>query len=373
MPAVCLHRCAGASLLVILAALLGASIPRTAASFPITKGYAISPVGFPASYDNLLEFFEEVGSYDNSSVYANVAWRDNVTTSGQIPTAMQLVQQECNCPIGSRARCSAVVEFGWRSGSHLLLNVPGNPVNNWSNQKAADLYIKAVVDYVTAYPGERSKFVFLGNEINSYWQQNSTDYENWVAVYGRAYDAVKEANPATLVGTIFNYESLAGQGHLNDWVAPMWPSLTALDFDKVDILGLTSYPFFDMKNGADMPPDFYQPLYDILYNSTNAVTQGPNHLYPTAFTETGWPEEQLTAFSFLWSESTEDADAFAAALFETTPVAGGVTPLVQWLFLNQESPAGGANTTSTYAEFGSISLKDAEGNPYPALDTWLAG
>lgn len=113
--------------------------------------------------------------------------------------------------------------------------------------------------------------MFLGNEINNYWLQNSTDYANWMAVYERAYDAIKMANPTAMVGTIFNYESLAGQGHLNGWTEPQWPSLTVLNFDKVDVLGLTSYPFFDMRNGCDMPEDFYQPV------SARYLWDGPVH------------------------------------------------------------------------------------------------
>ena len=61
---------------------------------------------------------------------------------------MELVQQECNFPIGDRERCATVVEFGWRSGSTLDLSMPDNPVNNWSNQDAAEQYIKAAVKCV---------------------------------------------------------------------------------------------------------------------------------------------------------------------------------------------------------------------------------
>ena len=102
--------------------------------------------------------------------------------------------------------------------------------------------------------------MFLGNEINSYWVQNATDYANWINVYNRAYDAIKEANPDTMIGTIFNYESLSGLGRLNGWVKSQWPALTSLDFSRVDVLGLTSYPFLNFKTASEMPLDFYQPV-----------------------------------------------------------------------------------------------------------------
>lgn len=38
-----------------------------------------------------------------------------------------------------------MVEFGWRSGTTLDLSMPDNPVNNWSNENAAEQYITAAV------------------------------------------------------------------------------------------------------------------------------------------------------------------------------------------------------------------------------------
>ena len=85
----------------------------------------------------------------------------------------------------------------------------------------------------------------------------------------------------------------------------------------------------------------------------------------------GWPEVQLTSFDFPWTESPQEADQFVTQLFATSPFVENQVHLAQWLFLNQESPAGGVNSTLSYAEFGNVCLQDAAGSPYPALDAWL--
>ena len=84
----------------------------------------------------------------------------------------------------------------------LLISVPSNSVNNWSNQQAAELYVQALVSYCTAYP---APYLLLGNENDMYYEQNSTDYLNWISVYNSAYKAIKSSCPETIVGPTFQY------------------------------------------------------------------------------------------------------------------------------------------------------------------------
>jgi hypothetical protein len=57
-------------------------------------GTSLSPKGFPEDWSQLLEYFQEMGTHKSASVLVNSLWRDNITSSGQVPVAFQLVAGE---------------------------------------------------------------------------------------------------------------------------------------------------------------------------------------------------------------------------------------------------------------------------------------
>ena len=106
-------------------------------------GYAVSPEGHPYDYSLLPEFLQEVAGMCNGGiVFANAAWRDNFEASGQIPTLQKLISSLQPSPYPY----IDMINFGWRSGESLLLNVPENPMNNWTNGEAKSLYLKMLMN-----------------------------------------------------------------------------------------------------------------------------------------------------------------------------------------------------------------------------------
>jgi hypothetical protein len=325
--------------------------PVTPAPTGAIKGFGLSPVGFPRDYSKTVEFYAELKTIPNSGVMWNGAWRDDVaggTDAGQIPVAAAATVQGAGA-----AGVPPIIVFGWRSGGFLFLNVPANATNNWSNEESKELFLQMLVDFVTTY---FPPLLFLGNENDFYFEQNPIDYANWIAFYDAAYDTIKVVAPSTEVGPVFNYEHLAGAGAMNGWTTPRWGALTAHDFSKIDVVGVTVYPFLQYSSPTSVPADYLNPLIARI------------GLKPIAITETGWPAEDPLNLSPPWEVSDTSQVAYVPRLQAATQ--GKLLRSVNWLFLNGMVSPGG--TPLDWQLFGSISIRDTLGNKRLVYDDWVA-
>jgi hypothetical protein len=312
------------------------------------KGYGISPLGFPADYSNLPAFLEEVGSLPNGGVMFNGAWRQDVadgSDAGEIPSAAILVVEQ-----GEANGYTPIIVFGWRSEDSLHIGVPANPANHWANQEARALFKQMLVDFVSSY---HPPYLFLGNESDAYFINVPEDYQNWIAFYNEAYDAIKDVSPETMVGPIFQYERLSGQGAFSQWTTPHWGALTSHDLERIDILGITMYPWLNVVTPSQVPDNYLAPLMEIVGDK------------PIAITETGWPGDPL-GLPVAW-EATLDAQLLFVERLDGI-LRGANIRMLNWLHLYQIAVT---PESTDFAEFASISLRDAQGNKRPVYDAWI--
>jgi hypothetical protein len=313
------------------------------------RGFGLSPFGFPVDYSGTVAFFIEVAGLGHSDVMWNGAWRDDVvggSDAGTVPAAATAVAQA-----GQTYGFTPVAVFGWRSGSTLFVSIPTNTVNNWSNTDARSRYSAAVSSYASAY---QPKFLFLGNENDFYYAQDQADYANWIVAYNAAYDAVKAVSPSTLVGPVFSFEHVAGSGALNGWTTSYWGAVDAHDFSRVDIVGLTLYPWLNYADPSQVPAAYLDPLFSHIGNK------------PVAITESGWPAENLGSLNPLWTTSEQAQVDYIPVL--GSMIQGRDVPLVNWLFLNPLENDG--SSSLDWKLFGSVSLRDSTGAKRPAYDAW---
>lgn len=309
-------------------------------------GYGVSPEGHPYDFSKFGDFLQEVAYMcDGGVVYANTGWRDSYATSGQIPNLQKIISLLQPIPYGY----VDMVTFGWRSGDTLLLRVPGDDTNNWSNATAKSLFLQMLIN---AADSLQPTYLFIGNEISMYWVLDSSDYLNWVNFYNEAYDSVKVHSPDTKVGTVFNYEHLAGVGVLTGWNTPHWGSLDALDTSKIDILGLTVYPFFSYKTANEVPLDYLDSIFDRIDDKAIAIT------------ETGWPAD---SFIGSWTSSPAQQVDYVNKLFDI--IEGHNVEVVNWLFLNYLMDTADTDPNKIFC---SVAMRDSLGNDRPALSVWLS-
>lgn len=316
----------------------------------VIKSIALSPRGFPTDFSHLPEFFQEVSALPDAGVLWNGSWRDDVedgSGAGSPPEGALLVAQQ-----GETDGFEPVVVFGWRSDEELHVRVPANPVNDWSNEEAAALFVQMARSYASAY---HPPVMFLGNESDLYFDLDAEDYLRWVNVYNRVYDAVKDASPDTEVGPVFQYERMAGIGVLAGMDTPLWGALDAHDPSRVDLVGLTVYPFFAYSSPDQIPADYFAPL--------DPHRGGA----PIAITESGWPAEAGDDRPPPWDTSEQSQVAYVEALQRM--LAGRGVRVVTWLYLHPLQRAGGP-AGPAYNIFHSISLRREDGTARPVYDAW---
>lgn len=309
-------------------------------------GYGFSPEEFPYVYDSIAPYLQEVANTcEGGVVFANSNWRDSFNSSGQIPNLHKLVCSAQPIPYGY----TDMINFAWASYPTLYMNVPGNATNNWTNITAKNLFLQMLIN---AADSLKPTYFFIGNEISIYWAQDSVDYMNWIAFYNQAYDSIKIHSPSSKVGTTFNYEHLSGNGNFVGFNTPYWNAFNALDTSKIDILGLTVYPFFKYAHANSIPVNYLDDIFNRMGNK------------PIVITETGWPGDSLIG---PWYASSAEQVDYVNKIFSI--ISGKNVEVVNWLFLNY------LMDTTNNAEmllFKSVALRDSLGNDRPALSVWLS-
>jgi hypothetical protein len=310
---------------------------------------ALSPAGFPADFSQLNAFLDEVAGFGRGAVMWNGAWRDDVVNgsdAGTVPVAARLVAE--NSAAGTRFAPIAV--FGWRSGQTLFIRISTNPVNDWSNADARVAFRDAVRSYASTH---RPALLFLGNESDFYVEQDPADYQRWVAAYNDAYDAIKAVSPQTRVGPVFNVEHMMGLGTFSGWTTPQHEAYTLHDASRIDVVGLTLYPYLGRASPSDVPATYLDPVFSLIGSK------------PVAITETGWPAHS-SGTAVAWQTGETQQVAFLNRLGEM--LANRSVLLVNWLFLN---PMSGGDQ-DVLATFGAVSLRNSVGARMPIYDAFVA-
>lgn len=316
------------------------------------KALAISPEGFPTDFSRLPEFFEEASALPDPGVMWNGPWREDAldgTDAGTPPGAAILTAVQ-----GESLGFDPVLVFGWRAADQPLIRIPSNPANDWSNQEAAELYVAVVEEVAEAHS---PPFLFLGNESDFYYTVDPEDYERWVQVYNTAYDRIKAVSQETRVGPIFQYERMAGIGSLAGLTTPRWEALLAHDPDRVDVVGITLYPFLAHETPEAVPEGYLGPLVSRIGDA------------PIAVTETGWPGDVPEGFEPPWEVSEEHQVTYLETL--TRILDGRDVPLLTWVFLYPPvQPAGEGFDLLDWQIFHSISLRNLSGAQRPVYSAW---
>ncbi|HND96658.1 MAG TPA: glycosyl hydrolase 53 family protein [Chitinophagaceae bacterium] len=309
------------------------------------RGFAFSPFGFPSTYDNSTAFFQAAENFGNTSIMWNGNWRDSLASSGTLPSApVSITQNTSYCYLGYSV-------FGWRSGSTLYLDHPASSVNNWTNSYTQAAMKNMLVQFAQTY---QPKYLFIGNENDFFYVDYPSNYASWISFYETAYDAIKAVSPDTLVGVVFNYEHMSGHGSLNAWTTSYWGAYTAHNASKIDIVGITTYPFFDNANASSIPSTYYNDLFSHIGTK------------PIAITETGWSSAHATGYTPSWNASTTQQTDFISKL--STLLSGRDVRFVNWLYLNTMTNY--CSSCDAWKIFGNVSLVDSSGVEKPAFAAW---
>ncbi len=143
------------------------------------------------------------------------------------------------------------------TGRESLANLPASLAGKNFRDNAVRSAFTSYAEYVAL--NYKPAYIALGVEMNLYLEKNKDDVDSFESLYREAYDRVKRASPDTQVTVTFQYEDLLGLLPTQDQHYADWPMLQRFN-DKLDVLGISSYPGFAYSNASDIPEHYYSQL-----------------------------------------------------------------------------------------------------------------
>ncbi|MBC7327427.1 glycosyl hydrolase 53 family protein [bacterium] len=184
----------------------------------------------------------------------------------------------------------------------------------------------------------KPEYFSLGNEINDYFSLHPEEFPAYLSLIKDAYREIKEVSPKTKVLVVLSYNHLIENNQ--------WEMLRQL-CDKLDLIGLTTYPYKNYSSPEKLPKDYYLRLKKYVDK-------------PIAFTEIGWSSSGING------EKTQ-AD-FLGRFLELTK--GLNIEMVNWLFLH-ETKLEGMSRFIVSPDVTTIALKKSNGDKKEVYYLWL--
>ncbi|MEM3031167.1 MAG: hypothetical protein QXH27_05545 [Candidatus Micrarchaeia archaeon] len=222
-------------------------------------------------------------------------------------------------------------------GLQVVPDAPAGVNASLRNAEFRRLFVEEVRDCSRMFKPE---YLSLGNEVGAFYATNPDAFDDYVSLYGEAYDAVKQESPGTKVFAVFSLNQLE---NANQW------QLIGKFGQKLDLLGITTYPWMNYSSPKDMPDSYYQRL-------------GGYTSKPVAFTEIGW-----VSASSAGSSENEQAEYLVRFLNLTK---GMRVEMVNWLFLHEPAAIGGTAGAMSAAETKTIALKNSDGSEKEVYGVW---
>lgn len=294
-----------------------------------------SPSPASSDFERLFASYSETGTL--AGVYVN--WADSPAEEGKVPKSITAVSQALK-PRGVQL----VVALGTaRDGGATV-----TPTVDWADAAQRGRFMETVRAVAGAI---HPPYLAIGVEVNRLWAADAAAFDAFVDGYREAYTVAKQASPSTNVFTVFQLEMLNGDAFLAggaDTRDPQWQLLDRFA-GHLDVVGLTSYPFFDYETPDSLPADYYRSA---------AARAGR----PLVLTELGWPSKPLrTAPDSGYGGTSEEQAAFIQrlpVLFE-----GGEIAAALWAFPFDPGPG-------VPPPFESVALRENDGTAKPAFAAW---
>ncbi len=303
------------------------------------RSFSIGTAGFvPRNWPNPVEddwqdLFARLPDY-GERFGVHVAW-DADLTAEHIPTQVDLAY---------------TVTAGTGTVPYIALGFEPDAMT----QQEADTYFEVNGDAfrevaVAIAATHRPEILLLGVESNRYFEKSEQGYEDFIAVYAEAYDAIKAVSPGTLVATNLQYETMIGAAFLTGEPHEEHLYLIERFGERLDLITITTYPWLDFNRPADVPVNYFDAL--------RAYTDRP-----LMITETGWPSEEIAAPMV---ETSEQAQIDYLLRLLTITRDESVEALI-WVFPHDP------NTEAASGVFNHVSLRENDGTAKSAYAYWQA-
>ncbi len=335
--------------------------------------YGFFPSPPEATLESVLELFKDMGEHgDFVLIQQNTDWEGFVNgAEGESQTRTDILNQAklayqngleyvfvIDALNGLNRREFAGLPAGWDAGF-------ANP-NIRTAHKNYALWI--VRSFHPHYLG-------LASEINTYMDAHPDDASNFISLYNEIYALVKAEAPDTQIFVTFQWDDLNNmfpqpeEGNRQKFDVN-WEQVEAFE-PNLDLWVISSYPYFVFPSGAEIPTDYYTPLFlRTLRHSLRSQGGAPK---PLAIAEGGYTSREIGGIT----STPEDQVAYLNALHDQLGprLAFWVNTLLndfnidsyaEYMQKNGRDP----QDALTLGNFAYIGLRNFDGTPKPALELW---
>lgn len=158
-------------------------------------------------------------------------------------------------------------------------------------------YMNGLTQFLTKYP---VRHLGIGVEVNLLARNLPAEFDQFVSLFNRTVDLVKNISPSTQVFTTFQLEQMKGLrdglfGGKRDTLDTDWKLIER--FTKADAIGFTTYPGLIYKGPSEIPETYYSEI--ATYTSK-----------PIIFSEVGWFRTGPRGWESSEKEQTDFITAF---------------------------------------------------------------
>jgi hypothetical protein len=307
-------------------------------NLPISKrnfyiGLVPNPANAPnSSFDDIIRAYEEAGKIAEISmiwVEKQGIGEYNLLKQNQIIKGVRVYGLKPFITLNF-----ATIKQG-TNGLEYVIDAPPGITPNLSDSGFRTAWINEAKNIAMEFKPE---YLSLGNEVNDYFYIHPEDLNPYLSLINETYTAIKQVSPNTKVLVVFSYNHLIEN---NQW------ELIQKFNDKVDLIGLTTYPYQKFATPDAIPDDYYSRLKQF----TNKKI---------AFTEIGWS-----------SKGTNSEKIQADFLVKFLELTNGLDiEMVNWLFLHETTLSGIPSYISN-PEITTIALKKSDGSKKEIYDIWV--
>lgn len=323
--------------------------------------YGFFPTPPEVTFESILNHFEALGEHaDFVLVQQNIPWEDFAAgVEGESQKRTDLINL---MTLARQQNLDAIFVADPLNGLNRreFMGLPAGWEASFAGPEVRAAFANFALWIVREF---HPRYLGLASEINTYADAHPDDFPNYLSLYREVYDLVKAESPETQLFVSFQWEDLnnlfpsAAEGRKA--YETNWDQVEAFE-PQLDVWVISSYPFVIFQRGADIPDDYYTPL---LARTTK----------PLAVAEGGYTSRPVGPFPGAPQDQVDYLNAIHTQLGER---------LVFWVYLllndfDPEAYAGvmadqgmGAEDMETLGFFASVGLREADGAPKPALETW---
>lgn len=315
-----------------------------------------------ASLASVLSHFEDLGQFgDLVLIQPNVPWQE---FSAPMPGDSQAAEDLRN--LATLARQNGlqwifVVDPLNGLDRTEFFGLPTGWTASFGDAEVRAAYLEFVLwildEFQPAYLG-------LASEINTYMDAHPDDVEEFVTLYTEAYEQIKLQAPGTRVFVTFQWDDLnnmipaASEGRPP--FEPNWEQVEAFE-PNLDIWAISSYPYFVFNGAKPIPADYYTPLLSRT-DKPLAVAESGFASQPVGPIDVS-PEHQQAFMNAIYAQ-LGDRLAFWVYLLLSDLDMASIEEAMQ-----QEGRT--SKDIETLSMFSSVGLREVDGTPKPALETWI--